>query len=99
MMRISTAEFLKNFLRYEHVAGSESVVITRNGRDRAVLLSVEEYRRLKKLDRRNADSHEITQEDIAAMERGKPKNVPARAREQELAYSPLGLLAGPRDEG
>ena len=70
----------------------------RNGRDRAVLLSVEEYRRLKRLDRRDARTAEITQEDIAAMEKGKPRAVSGRSG-HDIAYSPLGLLGRPREKG
>ena len=98
MVRISATEFLKNFIRYQEVALAEPVTLVRNGRDRTVLISVEEYRRLKRLDKRTVESNEITQEDIAAMERGKPKGLPARGS-QELAYSPLGLLSHHPEKG
>ena len=97
MVRISAAEFVKNFVRYWEVALGEPVTVTRNGRDRAVLLSVEEYRRLKRLDKRTGEAGEITQEDISAMERGKPRAVPVRAG-HDTAYSPLGLLGHHADK-
>jgi hypothetical protein len=62
------------------------------------MLSPEEYRRLKRLDKRTADAHEITQDDIAAMERGKPKNAPAR-HGHDVGYSLLGLLGHRPDKG
>lgn len=42
-MRISSAELVRNFGKYSDHALNEPVVITKNGRDRLVLLSVEEY--------------------------------------------------------
>lgn len=51
-IRISSAEFQKKFGSLADRALTEPVTITRNGRDRLVLLSVEEYDRLKRRDRR-----------------------------------------------
>jgi len=90
-MRTSVAEFLKNFARYQDAVLTEPITVTRNGRICAVLLSPEEYRRLKRLDKRTAGGDEITQDDIAAMERGKPRALPGRSG-HDIPYSPLGLL-------
>jgi prevent-host-death family protein len=68
MVKISSAEFQKNFGRYQDVALKEPVTVTRNGRDRTVLLSVEEYERLKRRDRRVMSLDDFTEEDIAAIE-------------------------------
>ena len=51
MIRISSTEFGKEVGRYQDVALSQPVVVTRNGRDRTVMISVEEYERLMKRDR------------------------------------------------
>jgi PHD/YefM family antitoxin component YafN of YafNO toxin-antitoxin module len=51
-MRVSSAEFLKNYGALTDKALSEPVTITRNGRDRLVVLSVDEYARLKGHERR-----------------------------------------------
>ena len=46
-MRVSSAEFLNSYGALTDKALSEPVTITRNGRDRLVVLSVKEYERLK----------------------------------------------------
>ncbi len=50
-MRISTANFIKNFGALADQALSEPVRITKHGRDRLVMLSATEYDRLKRRDR------------------------------------------------
>jgi prevent-host-death family protein len=45
MMTVSTAEFQRHFGRYQDAALARPVAITRNGRERLVVLSTEEYRR------------------------------------------------------
>ena len=47
MITISSAEFQRNFGLYQDKALMEPVAITRNGRERVVVVSAEEYRRLK----------------------------------------------------
>jgi PHD/YefM family antitoxin component YafN of YafNO toxin-antitoxin module len=44
------------------------MVITRNGRERVVMISVDEYRRLKRRDRRVMGLKDFADEDIAALE-------------------------------
>jgi prevent-host-death family protein len=51
MLTVSAAEFQRNFGRYQDEALKQPVSITRNGRDRLVVLAVEEYQRLKHRDR------------------------------------------------
>ena len=51
MVRVSSAEFGDQVERYQDLALLEAVVVTRNGRDRTVMISAEEYRRLKRRDR------------------------------------------------
>jgi prevent-host-death family protein len=65
-MRISSAEFQKkNFGSLADKALTEPVTITRNGRDRLVLLSVEEYDRLKRRDRRVVRLEDFTDAEMA----------------------------------
>ena len=45
-MRVSSAEFIRNFGSYSDSALSEPIVITKNGRDRLVLISIDEYKHL-----------------------------------------------------
>jgi PHD/YefM family antitoxin component YafN of YafNO toxin-antitoxin module len=42
-MRISTAELLRNFGMYGDHALNEPVIVTRNGRDRLAIISIDEY--------------------------------------------------------
>lgn len=51
-MRVTTADFIKRWGSLADRALSEPVTITKNGRDRLVVLSAEEYARLKSRDRR-----------------------------------------------
>ncbi len=68
-MRVSSAEFLENYGTLTDKALSEPVTITRNGRDRLVVLSIEEYERLKRRDRRVYAIEEMSPEQVAALER------------------------------
>lgn len=67
MVKVSSAEFQKNIGRYQDIALREPVVVTRNGRDRTVLLSTEEYDRLMRRDRRVMRLEDFTQEEIEAL--------------------------------
>jgi PHD/YefM family antitoxin component YafN of YafNO toxin-antitoxin module len=51
-MKVSSAEFIKNYGTLADKALQEPVTITKNGRDRLVVISSEEYGRLRKSDRR-----------------------------------------------
>jgi len=64
-MKISSAEFRSQFDILSDRALTEPLTITRNGRDRLVLLSVEEYERLKRRDRRVVRLEEFTDEEMA----------------------------------
>lgn len=63
-MKVSSANFLKNYGSLSDKALSEPVTITRNGRERLVLVSVEEYERLKHRNRRVVTLREMTKEEI-----------------------------------
>jgi prevent-host-death family protein len=67
MVKVSSVEFQKNFGRYQDAALVEPVTVTRNGRERVVLLSVEEYQRLKRRDRQVLRIEDFSDEDIAAI--------------------------------
>ena len=64
-MRISSADLQKQFGTVADKALTEPVTITRNGRDRLVLMSVEEYERLKRRDRRVVRLEDFTDEEMA----------------------------------
>ncbi len=64
MIRVSVTEFGKDVGRYQDAALTETVIVTSDGRDRTVLISAEEYRRLKKRDRRVIAVGEFTEEEL-----------------------------------
>jgi len=51
-MRVSTADFIRNYSTLADRALAEPVTITKHGRDRLVVVSADEYERLKRRDRR-----------------------------------------------
>ncbi len=64
-MRVTTADFIKNYGSLADKALSEPVTITKNGRDRLVVLSAGEYERLKRRDRIAIKAGELTDEEMA----------------------------------
>jgi prevent-host-death family protein len=86
-MRVSTADFIKNYGTLADKALGEPVVITKNGRDRLVVLSAEEYIRLKRRDRRVFSVEDLTEARVAAIEQAE---VPAEYAhlDEELAEDP-----------
>lgn len=76
MVKVASAEFQKNIGRYQDMALTQPVLVTRNGRDRTVLISAEEYQRLKRRDRRVMNLDDFTEADIAAIEAAE---IPAEA--------------------
>ena len=68
MITITSVEFQRHFGRYQDEALKEPISITRNGRERIVVLSVEEYNRLKRRDRHVMALSDFTELDILAIE-------------------------------
>ncbi len=62
-MRVTTADFIKHYGRLADRALTEPLTITKNGHDRLVVLSVEEYERLKRRDRTVVIAGELTDAD------------------------------------
>lgn len=69
LTRVSSNELVRNFGPLADKALSAPVTITRNGRDRLVLLSAEEYARLKRRDRQVIASGKLPDELLAQAER------------------------------
>jgi prevent-host-death family protein len=70
----SAGELVREFSHYSDVALAKPVVVTKNGRPRNVLISVEEYERLKLRDQqafRAADTPDRFLADIEALASGK----------------------------
>jgi prevent-host-death family protein len=68
MARVPASEFQRGFGRLRGVAHREAVIVTSHGRDDVVLLSAEEYQRLRSLDRPAMHVSELTDEDLAALD-------------------------------
>ena len=79
MIRVSSTEFGKEVGRYQDAALSQPVIVTRNGRDRTVMISAEEYARLKRRDRQVFGAGELPEETIEAI-----RNVKMNARHNHL---------------
>jgi prevent-host-death family protein len=65
---VTSAEFQKGFGRYREAALKKPVTITNHGRECLVLMAAEEYRRLKRRERRVMGLDDFTDADIAAVE-------------------------------
>lgn len=65
MTKVSTAEFIQNYVVLADLALSEPVTITSGGQDRLVVISVDEYSRLKRRDRRALGIEEFSEAEIA----------------------------------
>jgi len=86
MIKVSAAEFQRNIGRYQDMALTQPVVVARNGPERTVMISVEEYERLKRRDRRVMRLEDFTEEDIAALEETRAPEA-SRAFDAELKSS------------
>jgi PHD/YefM family antitoxin component YafN of YafNO toxin-antitoxin module len=85
MDMIATAgEIAKNFGAFADRALVEPVTITKYGRDHLVLLSADEYARLKRRDRQVYRAHEVPDDLAAAIAATEPPRE-ADAVERELA--------------
>ena len=72
---VTETEFHRNVDHYQNVARTKPVTITKRGRRKSVLLSAEEYERLKRRDRRVVTPDDLTDEEVEAIRKAK---VPAR---------------------
>jgi prevent-host-death family protein len=71
MSIVTSAEFQRNLGLYQDKALAEPVIITKNGRERLVLVSVEEYHRLKRRDRRALAVEDLSAEQLTALEKAR----------------------------
>jgi hypothetical protein len=67
MIRVSSTEFGKEVGRYQDMALAEPVVVTRDGRDRTVMISADEYLRLKRRDRQVFAAGDLPDELVDAI--------------------------------
>ncbi len=69
MITVTAAEFQRHFGRYQDEALTQPVAITRNGRERLVVLSADEYRKLRRRSREVMRAEDLTDEEVAAIAR------------------------------
>jgi prevent-host-death family protein len=67
MLKVGAAEAQRNFGLYQDKALIQPVAITRNGRPRTVMISIEEYERLKRRDRQVFRTEEAPQDIVDAI--------------------------------
>jgi prevent-host-death family protein len=67
--KVPAAAVSKNFGAYQDDALREPVIITKNGRPRTVLIAYDDYVRLSKFERRVDLTADLSDEEIAAVER------------------------------
>lgn len=75
---VSSGDFLRAYGRISEAALREPVTITSHGRERLVLLSADEYRRLKRNDRAALYPWELGENDLRALEVSQPPADAAR---------------------
>ncbi len=74
VIRVSATEFVKEAVRYQDVALSQPVIVTRDGEDRMVMISADEYLRLKRRDREVLGIEDFTAADIEAIRCSEPSS-------------------------
>ena len=67
IVTVTSADFQRNIGLYQDEALKKPVAITKNGRPRTVLISAEEYERLKRRDRRVMMAGEVSERQVAAL--------------------------------
>jgi PHD/YefM family antitoxin component YafN of YafNO toxin-antitoxin module len=68
MVRVSAADLQRRWGQVQDMALAAPVTVTCKGRDRIILLSIEEYNRLKQRDRQVMTLSDFTADDISALE-------------------------------
>lgn len=66
-MKVTSAEFIQNFNSLADKALTEPVTITRDRHEHLVLISAEEYARLRRRDRQVYRAHEVPDQLLAAI--------------------------------
>jgi prevent-host-death family protein len=84
IVKVAAADIGKNFGQFADKALVEPVTITKYGREHLVLLSAEEYARLKRRDRRVYRAHEVPDDLVSAVAVTEP---PAESEAAERALN------------
>ena len=78
MQKVASREFQRNFSHYQDEALKSPLSITHNGRDRLVIMSADEYERLKRHGRRALAVEEWSDAELDAIRRAEPPAETAR---------------------
>ena len=78
MQKVTSQEFQRNFGRCRDEALKSPLSITHNGRDRLVIMSADEYERLKRQGRQALAVEELSDAELDAIRRAKPPAEAAR---------------------
>lgn len=76
MAKVTAGRFQKEFGHFRTLAHREAVTVTSHGRDDVVLLSADEYQRLRSLERRAMHVSELSADELRALEQ---VEIPAEA--------------------
>lgn len=68
-MKVTASEFIRNVGRYQDRAQHEPVLVMKHNREHTVLLSADEYRRLRRRARLVRGTEELSEAEIAAIGR------------------------------
>ena len=82
-LKVSDEDFQRHIGRYQDIALRQPVAVTRDGRETIVLISTEEYERLKRRDRDVLSLEDFSEADIESLERSRPAPE-SRAFDHEL---------------
>ena len=87
VVKASAAEVSKNFGQFADKALVEPVMVTKHGRDHLVILSADEYARLKRRDRQVYRAHEVPEDLLSAIAAAEP---PRESEDAELMSTTPG---------
>lgn len=79
VLKVPSAEAQRDFGHYQHMALTQPVAVTQDGDPRVVMISIEEYRRLKRRDRQAFRTEDAPEELVAAI-------LAARMSEEDRRY-------------
>ena len=68
MFKVTAGEFQRDVARYQDMALTQPVGVTRDGRERIVLISATEFQRLKRRDRQVLTLVDFTEADMTALD-------------------------------
>ena len=72
MIKISSIDFGREPEHYQGLALAEPILVTREGQDSVVVISAEEFRRLKRRDREVIGIEDFTAAEIEAVRTAQP---------------------------